>query len=565
VLYEMVFGCRAFQRDTAAETMTAILREEPQEPPASGVHVAPELQRIIARCLEKNPEERFQSALDLAFDLRSTASRSAVGGPVRRRTEGTYATTQTSGTAELRSKSIAIMPFTNMSPDPDSEYLGDGITEDVINALANLSGLRVIARTSAFAFKGKDTDLREVGRKLEVGRILDGSVRTAGTRLRVTVQLIDVDDGSYLWSERYDRNLDDIFAIQNDIAANVAAAVEVKLLPQEKKRMARPAARNVEAYNLYLLALHHQERWAPDSMAKSIEYLEEALRIDAEYAQAFAAIGYAYLQRGTMHGDLLPKIAHPEALAAVTRALEIDERTAEAHATLGMIKTVFEWDWKGAEREFLRALELSPGDARGHQDYGYLLCAMGRHEESIREGALSVELDPLSWTRHFDFSWFLYCARRYQEAADQAAIALEIDRANYLSRIILAWCHAGLGRIDAATRELDRLGELDIQHPSNLSFVAHAKAQVGRMPEARRILEGLEERPHDTRHVEAFALIHVALGRADDAFEWLEKAYEDHLHILNHLYSPWFDGIRADPRFEDLLVRVGLGSQQGHG
>ncbi|UCC84052.1 MAG: tetratricopeptide repeat protein, partial [Gemmatimonadota bacterium] len=330
-------------------------------------------------------------------------------------------------------KSIAVLPFANMSDDPGYEYFSDGMTEEIINALTQLRDLRVAARTSCFAFKGKTPDLAEVGAKLKVATVLEGSVRKVGTRLRVTAQLVNVADGYHLWSERYDRELEDVFAIQDDIAGAIADKLRVELLETEKERLVEPQTENLEAYSLYLKGRSYFHKFTPPDCQLAIASFQQAINLDPDYARAYAGLARVYTMvggAGTFH-LLPPREAYPLAKAAVTKALELDDRLPQAHTTLGLVRSNHEWDWAGAERAFKRALELSPNDSDSHLWYGFHLWFMDRFDEAIACYRRALALDPLQPVIESTIGIFQYCARRYDEALQNQKRVLEKHPDNY--------------------------------------------------------------------------------------------------------------------------------------
>jgi serine/threonine protein kinase/tetratricopeptide (TPR) repeat protein len=398
VLYEMVSGGRTFARDTSAETMTAILKEEPTQLSATASALPPELERTTLRCLEKNPGKRFQSAQDLSFTLRSLSSGPSRAMPAVEETED----------EESRS-SIAVLPFTNLSADPEQEYFCDGMTEEIISALCHIPNLRVIARSSCFALKGKHRDVREVGKRLGAETLLEGSVRKIGTRLRITTQLVNVQDASHLWSRRFDREMEDVFAIQDEIAQSIVEALQfrlvsdeggdgeqaIKLAEGEKADLVKRYTDDVEAYNSYLKGRYHWNRRTGDGLRRAIEYFEEAIDRDPEYALAHAGLADSFFVL-PYYSSFPPRVAYPRAKRSALRALEIDGSLAECHTSLGLAKSMYDWDWEGAEAEFRTALELDPRYPIAHFWYGWFFLFQGQYEEAIARMNQALELEPLS-------------------------------------------------------------------------------------------------------------------------------------------------------------------------
>jgi TolB-like protein len=342
-------------------------------------------------------------------------------------------------TQAVERKSIAVLPFANMSDDPEAEYFSDGMTEEIINALTQLEDLRVAARTSCFTFKGKAAHISEVGAKLNVATVLEGSVRKAGGRLRITAQLVSVADGYHLWSERYDREMEDVFAIQDEIAKAIADKLQVTLVAGAAEPLVRPPTENLEAYDLYLKGRFFVNQGG-DGPRKGLEYFQQALACDSEYALAHTGIAEAYVWLGGT-GILRPQEALPKARDAALRALELDETLAEAHLRLGLLSWTHEYEWSNAEKYFLRALELNPGLAQAHSLYGFFLASMGRFEPSLAELRRGVELDPLSQTANTWLGQVLAWLGRFPEAIDRLRTALELDPTSWHANHILGMAY----------------------------------------------------------------------------------------------------------------------------
>jgi TolB-like protein/tetratricopeptide (TPR) repeat protein len=387
VLYEMLSGQTAFLRGSTAETTAAILMEEPPPLPASDVAVSAQIERIARRCLEKSPEARFQSTRDLAFALRQVAS-TQVPAPTSR------------GLQEADSEakpSIAVLPFGNLSADPEQEYFCDGMAEEIINALAHLDGLRVVARTSSFAFKDKHQDIREIGDALDVQTLLEGSVRKAGDRLRITAQLINVADGYHLWSESFDRKLMDVFAIQDEIALAIVEKLEVKLLGGERASVVKRHTDNLEAHNAYLVGLFEWNKMSPEGFVRCQELFQEAIDLDPDFAPAYARLADSFTSV-TWWSDQPPAEALAQALPLVEKALALDPDLSHAHSVLGQWNSFFERDWAAGERSLRRAVELAPNDALAQTYLALVLVMAGRGTEASERARMALRLDPFSPT-----------------------------------------------------------------------------------------------------------------------------------------------------------------------
>ena len=424
----------------------------------------------------------------------------------------------------------------------------------------NIEGLWVPAQTSAFSFKGKTQDIREIGQKLGVENVLEGSVQIAGDNLRVTARISNVQEGRQVWSEIYNRKMADMFSIQDDIAKAIVTALKIKLLGEKGAPLVKNYTENLEAYSLYLQGRNFwNKRNAPD-LIKSIEYFEKALEIDSNYALAYAGLGDAYYILGN-NGLWPPEKAYPKAKAAALKALEIDDKLAEAHATLGSIMSDYEWDYAGAEKEFKLAIELNPGYATAHQFYGYHLSNLGRHEEAIKEIRIARSLDPLSPRISANVGLFLYYARRYDQAVEELNKALEVDPNHAATYWFLGWTYEALGKYEDALKCQHRANELMGIPMGEGPNVASSYALMGKREEAGKIVNSLIEYSRTTYFPPtAVAWTFSALGEKDQAFAWLEKACQERdpfllMYLRNvHLFDP----LRSDPRYGELLRKMGL-------
>jgi TolB-like protein/Tfp pilus assembly protein PilF len=467
------------------------------------------------------------------------------------------------GTPESEPRnSIAVLPFANMSDDPEAEYFSDGMTEEIINALTQLEGLRVVARTSSFAFKGKALEIGEVGAKLKVATVLEGSVRKAGTRLRITAQLVNVADGYHLWSERYDREMEDVFAIQDEIARAIADRLQVTLAGEAGEPLVRPPTESIEAYDLYLKGRFFVNRIADakgEDPRKGIDFFEQALALDPGYALAHAGIADAYSFLGQVGPILPPKQALPKAREAALRALELDDTLAETHCVLGWILAWYDYDWAGAERHLRRAVELAPLSAEVHWRYGlYLVCVQGRFDEAVAEGHRALELEPLSVVTITWLGLILNYAGRYEEAITQLRKAIELDPSQWHPHHILVHVYFVNSMYPESIATSETAITLAGRHPWNLMFLAMGYVATGKRAEAEAIYDELLARAR-REYVQSFVFgtLSGALGRKDEAFEWLDRACGEHDPVLPVLkvYKP-FDPLRDDPRFQDLLRRM---------
>jgi TolB-like protein/Tfp pilus assembly protein PilF len=455
---------------------------------------------------------------------------------------------------------LAVLPFEDLGGDPQQDYFSEGLTEEMITdvALLHPDQLGVIARTSVMRYKGTDKAVAQIGKELGVAYLLEGSVRRSGSRVRVVAQLIEVRGQTHLWAQTYDRDVTDAIDIQKDVAERVAASLALKLLPGSGRGSARPA--NAAAYEGYLKGRYFWNKRSGAGLRKAIEYFEAAIDADPRYALAHAGLADAYALAGS--GDyavLPPRKAMPRAQAAASRALELDETLAEAHASLGWIHLAFDWDWSAAEREFRRALELNPGYATAHQWYAYFLSAMERHEEAISQIEQARQLDPLSIIVNQDVGVILSIAGRYDQALWQYQKTLEMDGGFAVTHWYRGLAWEDQGQYDRAIAAFERALTLE-DTTAYRAGLAHAYAASGRRADALRILDQLKALS-PRQYVASFdlALIHAALGQNDDAFSMLEHAYEQREEAMPYLkVERRFAPIRRDPRFAAMVRRLGL-------
>jgi serine/threonine-protein kinase len=582
LLYEMVTGVRPFSYPTAAEIKAAILREDPLALASWGSDLPPDLERVIRHCLEKAPEERFQSARDLAFDLRSIltgsgATRAMPAAPPRRprrivwamAVAGLLATLVLAVLlgaflARLRGRSqaidsIAVLPFVNESGDPEADYLSDGVTESIINNLSQLPNVRVIARNSAFKYKGQTVDPSKAGRELGVQAVLTGRVTKRGDMLIVSVELVDVSGDRQLWGERYNRKLADILAVQDDISREITEKLRWHLSGEDKQRLTKRYTDNTEAYQAYLAGRYHWNKRTEEGLKKGIDSFKQALAKDPNYALAYAGLADCYALLGD-YGYLRPSEAYPQAKAAAKRAVELDDTLAEAHTSLAFVMVQYDWDWRGAEREFKRALELNANYATAHQWYSEYLTSQGRHDEALAEIKRAQELDPLALITHAVEGRALYFKRQYDQAIEQCRKTLEMDAGFGPAYLFLGRAYLQKRNYDDAIAGFRKAHQRSAG-TAILAELGHAYALAGQEAEARKILAELKAQANH-RYVTAgrMALLAIALGDKDEAFKFLEQALEERSDVMVTLkVEPRYDSLRADPRFDKLLQRVGLG------
>ncbi|HEV2063127.1 MAG TPA: protein kinase [Thermoanaerobaculia bacterium] len=548
VLYEMLTGHGPFRRGSGGETIAAVLNEEPPALADSGKKIPPELDRIVAHCLEKSSSGRFHSARDLVFALQALQS-------------GSRATESLRGTSfRGRGKSLAVLPFANVGAEPSADYLADGITETVISNLAQLPRLRVMARSTVFRYKGRAVDPRRVGRELNVSAILTGTVVPRAGTLHIGVELVDVANGWQLWGHQYDCKPADIFSVQEEIANEISEKLRIKLTQQERKRLVKRHTQNTEAYHLYLKGRYHWNRRTEEGFQKAIEYFEQAILKDAEYALAYAGLADSYTLLGSAGYGSSLGTAMAKAKAAAEKALQLDESLAEAHASLGFVKFRFDWDFRAAEREFQRAVELNPGYSVAHHWYALYLTAMDRQDEALGEIRRAQELEPLTNIVNTAVGRVFHFARRYDEAIQALRQVLDMDPNFVQVHFDLGLCYAAKSMFPDAISELHRAAALSGGRTLTKAALGYVYAVAGQTAEARKVLEELHELP-ERNDGGAFYLAMVCAGLQDteQAFKWLDKACQERSGLLVYLkVEPIFDPLRSDSRFLDLMQRVGL-------
>jgi TolB-like protein/Tfp pilus assembly protein PilF len=455
------------------------------------------------------------------------------------------------------SRRIAVLPLANMSQDAKDEIFADGMTEELISALSKIADLRVIARTSVMRYKDSKKPLGEISKELNVSAILEGSVRKAANKIRIAVQLADPETEEQLWSGKYDRDLEDIFAIQSEIAQKVADELEIQIMKSERLDLSKKATDNKEAYTLYLEGRHFLNTRTEEGLKKAIERFEKALEKDLHYALAYTGVADSYAVLALLE-FLPPKEAFPKARTAAERALEIDNRLAEAHTSLGVVRFQYDWDWAGAEKEFKRAIEINPSYAPAHQFYADLLKSQGRFDEALSEMNFAGALDPLSLSINTGMGHVLYLSRQYDRAIEQYENTIRLDPKFLAARLWFGRPYLQKRMYKEAIAELDQAVKLSEESTISLAMLGHANASAGNRHEARKIREKLVERSKH-QYVPSYwiAMLHVGLGDKDEAFKWLERAFQERSSWLAWAkVEPRFDSLRSDPRFDSLLVRM---------
>lgn len=544
IFYEMITGRRPFHGDTSADLISSIMRDTPGLFSDLKQGTSKHLERIIRRCLMKDPSDRYQTARDVYNELRDLntssgsstrpASRSASGG-----------------------NSIAVLPFTNMSADEENEYFCDGLAEELLNALAKIEDLKVAARTSSFSFKNRNADASQIGKALHVKTILEGSVRKSGNRLRITAQLIDAADGYHLWSERYDREMKDIFDVQDEITLAVVDALKVKLFGEEQDAVLKRHTRNPEAHEFYLRGLFYFNRFTPDDFQKASESFRRAIAIDPRYASAYAGLADAYTELSFF--SFSPSETMPKARVAANKALELDDRLAEAHNSLAIIKMYFDWDYAGAELEFKRNIALNPGRALIHMWYGWYLALMGRFDDSFKEMQGAQELDPLSATINSGIGIVFHWSRQRERAIEQFLKVLEMNPNYLIACSFLAEAYEQKGDFVSAIAIIEKIQQAGTD-PLTLSTAGYVYAKSGDRHKALEILNEFVKRSNQ-EYVPAFsfAQIYAGLGDNEQALAWLDKACNERAVWIPFLKVDLkFDSLRSNPRFQQLLKKAGF-------
>ena len=455
--------------------------------------------------------------------------------------------------------SLAVLPFGNAGGDPEHEYLSDGITGSLINSLASLPKLRVMAQSTVSRFKARDMDPQAVGRELGVRAVLTGRIMQSGGSLRIGTELVDVATGSQLWGAQYDRKPGDIFVVQDEISNEISGKLRLQLTRAEKKQLTKRHTENVEAYQLYLKGRHHWNRWTEEGFYKAIEHFRQAVERDPTYAMAYAGLADCYVLLG-WNSYLPPKDAFPKGKAAAKAALQLDPDLAEAHTALAALLWLDDWEWDRAQAEFKRSLELSPTYPTANHWYAEYLMTMGRHEEAMVRIKKSQDLDPLSLIISVAVGWALYHARRYDEAIDQLRRTIDLDPNYPVTYWILGALLRKTGRYELAIAEGEKGVRLSGGSPLMRAALAHTLGAAGRTEQARQILDELTKLAKQ-KYVAPyfFAGIHVGLGENERAIEYLQKCYEEHSHWLIYLHlDPSMDDLRDNPGFQALLRRVGL-------
>jgi serine/threonine-protein kinase len=508
---------------------------------------------VLGKALAWHPKDRYQSATEFAGALAEgeTEHTSVVAygcppAPVQ----------------EVSKQSIAVLPLTNMSADPENEYFSDGITDDIITQLSKIDGLKVISRTSAMRYKDSSKNLREIGGELGVATVLEGSVRRAGNRVRITSQLIDVQTDGHLWADTYDRDLTDIFQIQSEVAGQIASALQTTLSPVARERIDRKPTEDMEAYSLYLRGVYYWNKFSPESGRKALECFEQAIERDPEFALAYAGLANAHWTLGIMPDDspLPPGDAFLSAKDAAQRALQIEPALSDAHATLGSVHFWYEWDWAAAEAAFVRATECGTCCEEPHIKYGFYLAAMGRHGEAIKRARDAIQLDPVSPGIHANLAWQYYWASEFDHAAEQALSTLELDAVFVPARLCLGLAHLQSGRVQDAIDHLESAICATGRMPNCVAALGCAYAAAGRSDDATAVLEEMHALS-DIMYVSprSIAVVHAWLGDIVRGLDWFEKAHVERAVWMSFInVDPIWAPLRSESRFKAVAQEMGF-------
>jgi serine/threonine protein kinase/Flp pilus assembly protein TadD len=618
ILFEAVTRQRAFAGQDAIDTLNRVIRQ-PVPPITDFRPDAPShLQRIVRRCLAKDREDRYQTIKDVAIELRElrrelegsgidttapAVRREASGGESAETRSGAAQTESAAGSTkrqvssaqyivagiknhklagaiilallvagavgasfylharatEVAIESIAVLPFENRGNDPDADYISDGLTESINNSLTRLPNLKVIPHSIAFHYKGKPIDAQKFGEELRVNAVLVGRIMQRGDNLTISVELDDIRYGKQLWGEQYNRKVADLLAVKSDIAREVSQRLRSQLSSEDQQKLKKGTTDNPEAYQLYLRGNYYTSKLTKDGFRKGVDYFNQAIAMDPNYALAYSGLAFNYIN--SVDWFIPPREAAPKAREAAKRALSMDDTLSYAHLTLAIIAYWYEWDWPAAEREFKRAIELNPNDPRPHGFYSWYLAQFEGNDRAVAEAKRSQQLDPVSPEANLFLTSVLYFARQYDQAIEQGLNTIELDPTFWYAHVFLGRAQEQKGRLPEAIAAYQRALELEKDNAENWSNLGYVYAVLGKTTEAQKIIDQL--RASSARSYVApynIAIIYAGLGDKDQAFDWLDRAYTERSSFLSFYLrtDAHLDVLRSDPRFADLLRRVGL-------
>ncbi len=581
VLYEMATGQRAFPEVQGPRLIDAILHQAPLPPRGLNGKISAELEQAILKCLEKEPENRYQSARELVVDLRRLsgpvpmaarprprvwrwqlgASLAAVMilavlvgldvGGVRERVSRWL------GPGAGRIQSLAVLPLADLSADPQQDYFADGMTDALITDLAKIGPLRVISRSSIVRYKKTQKSVPEIAKELKVDALVEGSVLRSGDRVRITAQLIEAATDRHLWAESYERDLRDILALQGDVSRAIAREIQLKLTPQQEAQLATSRPVNPQAHDAYLRGLYHCRRAA--ELLKGVEFFEQAIKLDPSFAAPYGSLGTCY-HSIAFFGVLAPQEAYGKAKAAALKAFELDDSLPDAHTAMAYVMLHSEWNWVEAEKQYKRSLELNPNDGGVHHLYAHFLMVMGRADESVAETLRAAELDPVNSTLSACRGWHCLYASKLDQAMEFLQRTLQAEPKHILAWQWIGQVYVQRGKYEEAIGAFERAVNL-MGGSWALGGLGHAYAVAGRRQDAQNVLAELKRQLAKGHYVPAYdvALVYAGLGQRDKTFEWLGNAYQERSALLVHVnWDPRFNPLRGDPRMDDLIRRIGL-------
>jgi len=593
ILFETVTGRVPFEGDSPLSVAYKHKNETPAPPRKLNAEIPEPFNQLILRCLEKEKISRYQTADQVLADLVRIEEGLPISERVILKARPTIRITREKPIGIKRflvpgliaasliiaaifiiwrfipqkaaipgrsaEHSIAVFPFEDLSPTKDYDYFCEGLADELINAMSHIRQLRVVARSSAFTFKGKDIDIREVGKKLNAGTVLEGSVRKSGQRLRITAQLVNVEDGYHIWIGQFDREMKDIFDIQEEMSLTIVDQLKLKLLKGEKEKILKRSTEDYEAYDDYLKGRYFWYRRYEKGLQRSLQYFEQAIEKDPNYALAHVGIADTFGSLG-LFGFMPSHEAFSRAKAAANKALEIDPELAEAYASLGWIATWYDWDWPAAERHFLRAIQMKPDYSPAHHWYGLCLSITGRHDESIKKMKEARGLEPLEPVIPAHLGWALYMARRFDESIGELHKVIESDPGFLIAYFYQSWNFLAKKNWPEAITTAQKFAELSVESVNALANLGLAYGSAGMKDEAFKILERLDKLSKDHYVASIFkAMVWLGLGKKNEALDSLEKAYLERESFLPALKVwPVYDSLRSEPRFQALLKKMKL-------